>query len=97
MRETVEAILGDIEARKDAAVRDLSQKFDNWSPASFKLAPAEIERAIGELKKRNGADNRQGRDSHTPAAAVMLADTRGLVKPCRKRNHHQTGQCRRHG
>jgi sulfopropanediol 3-dehydrogenase len=53
VRQTVEAILADIEARKDLAVRDLSQKFDNWSPASFKLAPAEIERAIGQVKKRD--------------------------------------------
>ena len=39
VRETVESILADIEARKDAAVADLSKKFDNWSPASFKLSP----------------------------------------------------------
>ena len=32
VRETVEGILADIEARGDAAVRELSQKFDNWSP-----------------------------------------------------------------
>jgi sulfopropanediol 3-dehydrogenase len=53
VRETVEQILADVEARKDAAVRELSQKFDNWSPASFKLAPDEIERAIGQVKKRD--------------------------------------------
>ena len=27
-------ILAEVEARRDAAVRELSQKFDNWSPAS---------------------------------------------------------------
>ena len=32
VRETVEHILAEIEARKDAAVRELSQEFDNWSP-----------------------------------------------------------------
>ena len=53
VRETVEQILADIDARKDAAVRELSQKFDNWSPPSFKLTPDEIERAIGEVKKRD--------------------------------------------
>ncbi len=53
VRETVEHILADIEARKDAAVRDLSEKFDKWSPASFKLTPAEIEHAIGQVKKRD--------------------------------------------
>ncbi len=53
VRETVEQILADIDARKDVAVRELSQKFDNWSPASFKLNAAEIERAIGQVKKRD--------------------------------------------
>src|ERR1700689_3407058 len=53
VRETVEHILADIAAGKDAAVRDLSQKFDNWSPASFKLTPPEVERAIGGMRKRD--------------------------------------------
>ena len=53
VRETVEQILADIDARKDAAVRDLSQKFDNWAPVSFKLTPQEVERAIGQVKKRD--------------------------------------------
>jgi sulfopropanediol 3-dehydrogenase len=37
VRETVERILADVEANRDAAIRELSQKFDNWSPAAFKL------------------------------------------------------------
>ena len=53
VRRTVEEILADIDARKDQAVRDLSQKFDNWSPQDFRLAPAEIERAIGQVAKRD--------------------------------------------
>src|SRR6202051_3265568 len=53
VRETVEQILADIDARRDVAVRELSQKFDNWAPASFKLTPQEIERAIGQMKKRD--------------------------------------------
>ncbi|HEU5016866.1 MAG TPA: histidinol dehydrogenase, partial [Pseudolabrys sp.] len=53
VRETVESILADIEARKDEAVRDLSKKFDNWSPADFRLSEQDIERAIGQVKKRD--------------------------------------------
>src|SRR5450631_2549480 len=56
VRETVESILADIDARKDAAVADLSKKFDNWSPASFKLSPAEVERAITQVPKRDLED-----------------------------------------
>jgi sulfopropanediol 3-dehydrogenase len=53
VRETVESILGDIDARKDQAVKDLSKKFDNWSPADFKLSAPEIERAIAQVRKRD--------------------------------------------
>src|SRR5437660_4619199 len=53
VRETVEAILADIEARGEEAVRDLSKKFDNWAPESFKLSAQEIERAIREVAKRD--------------------------------------------
>jgi sulfopropanediol 3-dehydrogenase len=56
VRETVEQILADVEARRDAAVRELSQKFDKWSPASFKLSPQETERAIAQVSKRDLAD-----------------------------------------
>ena len=53
VRKTVETILAEVEARRDAAVRELSQKFDNWSPPSFKLTAPEIERAISQLRKRD--------------------------------------------
>src|SRR5262245_25329524 len=53
VRETVEGILADIEARGETAVRDLSRRFDNWAPQSFKLTPQEVERAIGQMAKRD--------------------------------------------
>ncbi len=56
VRETVETILADIEARGDAAVRALSEKFDNWSPESFRLNEQEIEAAIGKVAKRDLED-----------------------------------------
>src|SRR6266480_6712079 len=56
VRETVEKILADVEARRDAAVRDLSQKFDGWSPASFNLTASETERAISQVSKRDLED-----------------------------------------
>src|SRR3979409_1910464 len=58
VRETVEGIPGGIEARGEAAVRDLSQKFDNWAPANFRLSESEIERAISQVKKRDLDDIR---------------------------------------
>src|SRR5215218_1282203 len=58
VRETVEEILAEIEARGEEAVRELSQKLDNWAPQSFKLEPAEIERAISQVAKRDLDDIR---------------------------------------
>ncbi|WP_306392460.1 histidinol dehydrogenase [Telluria beijingensis] len=49
VRSTVEGILADIQARGEAAVREYSTKFDNWSPASFRLSQAEIEACIDSL------------------------------------------------
>jgi sulfopropanediol 3-dehydrogenase len=56
VRETVETILADIDARKDQAVKDLSKKFDNWSPKDFRLSPQEIEAAIAQVPKRDLED-----------------------------------------
>jgi len=53
VRETVENILADIEARGEQAVRDLSKKFDSWAPENFRLTPQEVERAVGQVAKRD--------------------------------------------
>jgi sulfopropanediol 3-dehydrogenase len=58
VRSTVEGILADIEARGDAAVRELSAKFDKWEPAEFRLSEADIEAAIGKLSARDLDDIR---------------------------------------
>jgi sulfopropanediol 3-dehydrogenase len=49
VRDTVEDILADIETRGDAAVRDLSIKFDKWDRESYRLTPAEIQDCIDQL------------------------------------------------
>jgi sulfopropanediol 3-dehydrogenase len=58
VRATVEQILDAVKARGDEAIRELSEKFDKWSPASFRLSGEEIERAIGEVPKRDLDDIR---------------------------------------
>ncbi|MCY3879393.1 MAG: histidinol dehydrogenase [Rhodobacteraceae bacterium] len=47
--EIVAATLERIESGGDDAVRELSVKFDNWSPPSFRLSETEIEYLIGKL------------------------------------------------
>ena len=49
VRSTVESILQDIEGRGDAALRDLSERFDKWSPPSFRLSPEEIRACYDQL------------------------------------------------
>lgn len=52
VRATVEAILSDVQARGDVAVRELSEKFDRWSPASFRLSEAQIQEIIATLPQQ---------------------------------------------
>ena len=46
IQKTVETILADIENHGDTAVRELSVRFDNWSPNSFLLSKKKIDELI---------------------------------------------------
>ena len=58
VRAVVEATLADIEQRGDAAICDLSAKFDKYEPESFRLSESEIaalrKPKSGALPKRSG-------------------------------------------
>ncbi|WP_395830624.1 histidinol dehydrogenase [Elstera sp.] len=56
VRATVEAIIADIQARGDAAARDLSAKFDDWAPTQFRLSEQEIEASLSKVSKRDLSD-----------------------------------------
>ena len=56
VRETVDSILGDIESRGEIAVRELSVKFDSWSPNSFRLSTEEIDSLIALVPDETIAD-----------------------------------------
>lgn len=49
VRSTVSQIISDIEQQGDAAVRSLSEKFDNWSPEQFLLTESQIQEIISTL------------------------------------------------
>jgi sulfopropanediol 3-dehydrogenase len=49
VRQTVEGILADVEARGDTAVREYSQTFDRWSPPSFRLSQNEIDALVARV------------------------------------------------
>ena len=56
VRQNVEAILASIETEGDVAVRRLSEKFDSYSPASFRLSKADIEALMAQVSKRDMED-----------------------------------------
>ncbi|QRG05372.1 histidinol dehydrogenase [Xanthobacter dioxanivorans] len=58
VRVTVEGILADIEARGDAAVRELSVKFDGWDRDDYRLSEQEIEACLSKLTRRDLDDIR---------------------------------------
>ena len=53
VRKTVEKILQDVVNRGDEAVRELSIKFDNYSPDNFILSQEEIDIAISKVPERD--------------------------------------------
>jgi sulfopropanediol 3-dehydrogenase len=62
VRATVESILKDIEARGDAAISDLSQKFDGVTRPAFRLTASEIEAAVNRVSTRDMEDIRFAQD-----------------------------------
>jgi sulfopropanediol 3-dehydrogenase len=62
VRATVEGILADIEARGDAAVAELSQKFDGVTRPAFRLTASEIEAAVNRVSTRDMEDIRFAQD-----------------------------------
>ena len=52
VKASVESVLADIQTRGDAAVREYSQKFDNWNPPSFRLSQPEIDACFAALTPR---------------------------------------------
>lgn len=49
VRETVADIIADIRERGDVAVREYSERFDKWSPESFRLDQEQIERIVATV------------------------------------------------
>lgn len=56
VREIVEGILADVQQRGDAAVRDLSVRFDGWDRTSYRLTTQEIDACIQSLRPQDIKD-----------------------------------------
>ena len=53
VRKSVEEILNNIEKRGDPAIRELSRKFDNFSPDSFRLSEDEVRKCMEKVDQRD--------------------------------------------
>ena len=73
VRSTVEGILADIETRGDAAVRELSERFDNYAPASFRLSADEIKACVARVPEQTLTDIRFAQTQVRRFAEVQLA------------------------
>ena len=49
VRNTVEGIIADVAKRGDEVVRELSERFDKWSPPTFHLSTAEIDGLVAKV------------------------------------------------
>ena len=73
VRAVVESALTDIEARGDAAVRELAEKFDNFSPTNYRLSQDEIDELIAEVSPRDMDDIRFAQDQVRKFAEIQRA------------------------
>lgn len=78
VRATVEQTLEKIARRGDAAVRELSKKFDRWDPPSFRLTHDKIEAAMRALSARELEDIRFAQSQIRRFAEAQLASMQPL-------------------
>jgi len=58
VQETVAKIIADVRQRGDAAVRELSDRFDGWSPSDFRLSRNEIDSLVASVPRQTIEDIR---------------------------------------
>src|SRR5689334_25268289 len=52
VRDTVQGIIADVRENGDAAVRRYSEKFDRWSPESFRLSDERIAEIVATVPEQ---------------------------------------------
>jgi sulfopropanediol 3-dehydrogenase len=56
VRDTVTGIIDEIETRGETGLREISEKFDRWTPPSFRLSEQDIENCLSQLSTRTVDD-----------------------------------------
>jgi Histidinol dehydrogenase len=83
IRSTVESIIADVAKRGDAAVGELSEHFDKWSPASFRLPRTRSPHSSPRSRRRRSrtSNSRRRRSAILPrSSAPCCAMSRS--RPC---------------
>lgn len=78
VRTTVEQIIRDIEQRGEAAVREYSEKFDQWNPPSLRLTEEEIQACIDSLSQQAIEDIKFAQAQIRRFAQVQLLSLRDV-------------------
>lgn len=73
VRTIVEGVLADIRDNGDAAVRKYSEKFDRWSPESFRLSDKQVQAALSRLPAQVTDDIRLVQEQVRTMAGRQLA------------------------
>ena len=73
VKTTVEGILDDIEARGDAAIAELSVKFDDWAPNTFRLSEEQIQACVARLPQSTIEDIKFAQTQIRRFAQIQLA------------------------
>ncbi|KAK0638117.1 Histidinol dehydrogenase 1 [Lasiodiplodia hormozganensis] len=61
--QIVHGVIDDIRRNGDKALREYSEKFDKWSPASFKLSAEQIQDSISKVPKQTIEDIKQAQSN----------------------------------
>ncbi len=78
VRMTVEALLDDIAKRGDAAVREMSVRFDGWDRTDYRLTDAEIRDCLSQLRPRDLDDIRFAQEQVRNFAQAQKAALRDI-------------------
>ncbi|RSL69673.1 hypothetical protein CEP54_002193 [Fusarium duplospermum] len=76
--EIVQGVIQDIRANGDKAVRTYSDKFDKWSPASFKLSDSQIQECIAQVPPQTIKDIKTAQENVRKFAEVQRASIKDV-------------------
>lgn len=76
--EIVQGVIQDVRANGDKAVRTYSDRFDKWSPASFKLSDSQIQDCIAQVPPQTVKDIKTAQDNVRKFAEVQRASIKDV-------------------